>query len=373
MQVQKFSPVLQAQCERFHVIRTALGSCGCVGQMTPVRLSVVLAVATLAAGFENARMRSRTKKMKEISSFVKVPGFGGEETLCAACEAVAQSLEAQMKTDQHKESPVVRTAKLMETCDYIDNYFPATLKPISQGGPEVLHFVKAKPKDLKEGEARVGLSEYCTALVEEYEEELSAVMDAAQPISSETTKAMSEAMGVYDGPRYELKVDTCVTATKQCSHDALNRISSHRIGMMEHMDPSGKGQMKRVLNQLKGLKGMGNVNPGAEIDYKDVSADLLRSMDAAELGMTEEEKATKIKEVDKAAAKAAKAVKKATKGAAKGKDKKKPTAEAQQFWSLPANPSELMAWAQKSPILAASAGLATLAVVYIGGLVARVW
>ena len=151
-------------------------------------LASVLALVALASAFENAKQRQRKAAMKDAVDALNVPGFSQIEAKCAACEAVARSMEDKMKTGKHLGGAHNRVSVLYDVCDNIEEQLPMTMKPVEEGGPEALHFWKA-PKEqleqLKGGQIKdIGLGEFCTAVVGEYEEELSGVMDKAQALHS---------------------------------------------------------------------------------------------------------------------------------------------------------------------------------------------
>lgn len=214
---------------------------------------VCLTVALLASAtaFENAAMRRRNKARREMVSFLNVPGFSEAETSCAACEAVARSVEDTMRLNKHKEGDVVRLGLLMEACNGIEGQLPMKMPPIEKGGPEVLHFYgsqesldKLMKSDKGYDLSKTGLSEFCDAFVEEFEEELVNVMDTAKP----ATEALETPKGVAI-PRFELKVDICVKATNMCDDEMLNRLSYHRIAQA---DPAlMKDKMGELYDMLK--------------------------------------------------------------------------------------------------------------------------
>ena len=146
---------------------------------------------------------------------------------------------------------VVRLGLLMEACTGIDVQLPMKMPPMEPGGPEVLHFFgspeeleKVKQSDKGYDLTKTGLSEYCDAFVEEFEEELVGVMDAAKPYTDSVANSMGKAI-----PRFELKEDICVKTTKMCTQDMLNRLSYHRIAQA---DPGRMGdQMGDLLKYLK--------------------------------------------------------------------------------------------------------------------------
>lgn len=315
---------------------------------------------TLSSGFQSAKMRERTKKMREATSYLNVPNYGSVESSCAACEAVAQGIEAQMRTDQHKNSAVVRTALLMSACDGIDDFVPSELNPIEKDGPKVLNFVNGKKtsfgQERNEKYVSVGLSEFCNMVVEEYEDELSAVMDDAKPVDSALTKSMKGAA------RYEMKQAVCVHTTSLCTDEALNRISAHRMNLINEVDPEMKKKFAEVMAQMQaGKAGMPKISADVEVEHKNIH-------------LTEEMLAQA--EADEKAGKPVTEGAKRAKGAKKDKStkgKKDKKAAADEFWSMPTNPAEMVSWAQASPMLASVAGLTTVSVVYVGGMVARLW
>ena len=125
------------------------------------------------------------------------------------------------------------------------------MPPIEKGGPEVLHFYgsqesldKLMKSDKGYDLSKTGLSEFCDAFVEEFEEELVNVMDTAKP----ATEALETPKGVAI-PRFELKVDICVKATNMCDDEMLNRLSYHRIAQA---DPAlMKDKMGELYDMLK--------------------------------------------------------------------------------------------------------------------------
>ena len=118
--------------------------------------------------FENAKMRQRKRRLSEATGFLRLPSPGydfadEDDRQCAACEALVREMESHMDSDKHKGGTVARLNMLVSLCDNIDRQIPLTL---GEGDDEVLHFFPQK--DMKDG-ARVGLSEWCTAMIEEFD------------------------------------------------------------------------------------------------------------------------------------------------------------------------------------------------------------
>ena len=186
---------------------------------------VLMGLAACGHAFENAAMRKRNRGMREATSFINVPGYSEAEVRCAACEAIASTLEKEMSTDKHKGGTVDRLNMLVSTCDRIDRKLPAEL-PLPLGdaddpnAPKVLHFFESKAHEqVNQG---VGLSEFCTVFIEEYEDELDAVMSKAEPIFDDTTfnrLSMSHGSMSHGGgvSKYNLHESVCLEATKSCT------------------------------------------------------------------------------------------------------------------------------------------------------------
>ncbi len=215
------------------------------------RATMLITLVVLASGFksvsafENAKIRQRKVTLSEAAAAIRIPyteesrdRFSTEEVQCAACEATARSLEYLMRNDEHKGGVAQRWNLLVSVCDKIDQHVPTTLAALEEGGKEALSFWPPSQEWLSTMKGKswtppmLGLREYCTVFVEEFEDELSEVMKNAEPVSAETmSKASKMAHGIlHDGnaadmPRYELKEATCTQATKQCSSDALNKIT----------------------------------------------------------------------------------------------------------------------------------------------------
>ena len=198
---------------------------------------LVACLVSSATAFENFEARERKKELKAAANEIRrrlqstspeeYNAFGVEEVGCAACEAVARSVEAKMQYGGGKHKATVdRLSLLYEACENIDEQIPSTMPPVKEGNPKALHFfasaslkqeiAKLKKQGKYAFDAAKGLTEYCTVLVEGHEENLSSVM-------AEATEALQ---GMF-----ELKVKICVETTKQCTDDQLNRISEHRIAM----------------------------------------------------------------------------------------------------------------------------------------------
>jgi bacterioferritin-associated ferredoxin len=198
-----------------------------------MRLSALIVLAALvgpATSFESAELKRRRKAKKEAVSYLNVDGWTGEAAQCAACEATARQMEDKMRTGQHKTGEVERLGLLMEVCDGIETQLPMKLAPVEKGGPDVLHFFRndnAMAELKREGGgpidlSKLGLLEFCNAVVEEWEEELAEVMDNAKPTMAKFGASL------YGKPisNYELKVDVCVKATGLCAGRSSTRSPS---------------------------------------------------------------------------------------------------------------------------------------------------
>ena len=276
-------------------------------------LASVLALVALASAFENAKQRQRKAAMRDAVDALNVPGFSQIEAKCAACEAVARSMEDKMKTGKHLGGAHDRLSVLYDVCDNIEENLPMTMKPIEEGGPEALHFWKAPKQqldELKGGQIKdIGLGEFCTAVVGEYEEELSGVMESAKPLHSGFGKKLGgvevkrdrapefilallralpyphlrhphllhpylllsthprvrvrrSRLTLLQMPMYELKVAVCVDATATCTNDGLNRITSHR--MAQYSKDMDTDKLKDLLGELNVGEPQA-LKPGADV------------------------------------------------------------------------------------------------------------
>jgi hypothetical protein len=145
---------------------------------------LLFALVASAHAFENAQMRKRRRTMTEAISYIKFPEGATSrppseaEVRCSACEAVARELMDNMNSDKHKGGTVARLNMLVSTCDKVDRHLPQEMPPLEDGGPRLLHFFPAKQLE----KANVGLGEFCTAFVEEYESELDTMIAVAKPV-----------------------------------------------------------------------------------------------------------------------------------------------------------------------------------------------
>ena len=302
-----------------------------------------MTLVAVVVGFENAQMRRRTQKVKEAGSYLRVPGYTIDEQRCAACEAVAQSIEGRMKNDAHKGGYVEQVALLMSACDRIDEtVHPSELKMPAGSGQEtlpeekkVLQFAKMHLDGDKQT-VSVGLGEFCTTLVEEFEDELVEMIASAKSINSPIAKEMTGSDHAY-----ELKEQTCVHVTKSCTSEGLNQITAARLGQLSNLPKEQRDKLMKMLER-KYSKGEAGSAP-------------------------------------KAAAPQEKAVPKPSPDATgkkwKGKTKSSKPPPAQS--GLPANPVEAFEWlysaTTKKPYAVLASVTATTALVYIGGMVARLW
>lgn len=333
-----------------------------------VSLLVVLAALSVV-GFENAQMKKRRKKIKEASSYLRIPHFSQEQQQCAACEAIAQNFEELMREDKHKGGYVEQMAIVNSVCDGIDDkYMPSDMEaPKAAEGADaeskVLHFAKIPPgKRGGVGEIpRTGLSEFCTALTEEFEDDLLTMVAEAEPVDSALTKQLGIGSGGADAmPRYELKDATCVRVTQSCSSEGLHAISNARITMgLGSMPAEQKAKFEDYLKTMAMKQQVQDATQAAQRMAEGASAEEIIQEAALK------EAAGKPK---KEAVRAEKIFEKKKKEGKKWKGKSKPSPKKEG-----SSPLEAIDWMVQKPYAALASLTATVSVVYVGGMVARVW
>jgi hypothetical protein len=224
-----------------------------VGRCESMRWCVLLclALATLVPAFENADSRRRKKALRQAANAIKhklTVEFSTEEIQCAACEATARQIEDKLRKGGGKQKTTVdRLEMLYAACETVDEQLPNPLDPLDGNGGKVLQFFAnqaAQEQMLKEHGRKFyesGLSEFCTTLIEEHEEVLSLVMAKAT-----TVGAAGASVADAFADMFELKVPICVQTTKQCTDDALNRISQARMGLATK-DPALRQKLAEMM------------------------------------------------------------------------------------------------------------------------------
>ena len=222
---------------------------------------LVLAALGSVGGFSYTLTGAAAKLADELARLASSPDaklkstYSSSQIECAACEAVAQGLEAAMATGAHLgkmgykkskkgfertsdmtgDGAVERMEVLYGMCAKLQEYFPAHLD-----ATETLHFMKV-PSGKFGGLS--ALHEYCESFVEEREQQLLEVMKNAKPLE---LPPMMRKAGTL---QYELKQQVCVEATNTCTADSLMRISNGRIGMAKH-NPEMQAALKEYLQEL---------------------------------------------------------------------------------------------------------------------------
>jgi len=187
-----------------------------------------------------------------------------EQVNCAACEAVAQALEAAMATGKHLskighkrkgqrtdtqggDGAIERMDLLFGVCDAMGKYVPAKLEKTS-----TLHFTSAGSTSTSAGSSSGGRSEvtpvltaFCQELVEQHEDALLETMRDALPI--EVPEIMRSSAGLL---RYELKEAVCVRATESCTDERLNAISFGRIALLDDASVGTKSKATQMLKEF---------------------------------------------------------------------------------------------------------------------------
>lgn len=316
-------------------------------------VAVFLTLLALTDAFENAKMRERKRKVKEAASYLRIPKFSMDEQRCAACESVAQSIEKKMGMDVHKGGYVEQLALLMSACDGIDAEVTPAELPDPEGNEDslrkVLHFAPS-PKDTGtiERPMPVGLGEYCTTLVEEFEDELVEMIGSAKAIDQEVIRALGS---VTSPARYELKEKTCIEITKSCTTESLNKITHARLALVKNMDKSTQAKLVEMFARQAAA---GAASPAAVETMAEAMATAAKPQVAAESD---------------------------SKGGGSGKKwkgkAKKPPTKAPAAAGLPTSPLDAFEWLREttaqSPYVMLASTSAVVAVTYVGGMVARVW
>jgi hypothetical protein len=294
------------------------------------------AIVVAADSDQNTRVLGRGKRVVGAASFLRLDlnKFDIEDQNCAACEAVAQSIERSMTLGQHKSGGGAATEVLVDACEGIDDRTmvnqlqraPTDESDATTASSSVLQFHTFREAELKQvmsmrrhGAAptaeRVGLSEYCSALVDEHEESLVATMLAATPLDAADAAEINglEEYGGTAKEHYDITVQMCLEITKSCTVPQLQSIFLARDYNREEEERHSRN------HQAKAKKGTGKAKKNAPKAKKHAPKKLPATADAS------------------------------------------------------AGISYAFEWIQRAPLTAAVSIAATAALVYVGGLVARVW
>ena len=263
-------------------------------RLVQVVLALLLFGADSRDDDENERVLGRGKKVFGAASFLHMDlkRHTIEEQHCAACEAVAQSIERQMSLDHHKSGRGPAVEMLMSACDGIETRtFVQEFEAMPEAGwkelmwslsldserveggggigdahGKVLMFHTFRPEELKvleqqpelkaqikgRGSQSAGLEEYCSAFVEEFESRLVATMLDAKPLD-ESQVQPEYALESSARRHYEVTDQICVTVTKSCNATQLysifaarqnNRAQEEAQSMGTKMGSKGKGKGK---------------------------------------------------------------------------------------------------------------------------------
>jgi len=314
-----------------------------------------------SVAFENAKARKRRQAMHEAVGLLKTGGQFStvEAKSCAACEAVARNLETKMARGHHLTGEVERLAVLYEACDGDERNVPQPIKPGGDGGEEILHYFQVSDElasQIKGSTDQFGLGEFCTVLLEEFEDELTAAVAAAKPVSSAVSAKMGGlAAGEHRNLMYEMKQAVCVQATSSCSDDTLNRISNGRIMQAIHQAKTDPVQAKRLESMFAAI-GSGASGDGEEQKATAPS----QKRDAANDDSDGDEGKTSPQTAAKSTA------------PPKAKSSRKKVKSSKDFANTPFS-ATLMGSALASPYAMVIGAAVTLPSIYVGGLVARLW
>ena len=312
-------------------------------------LAVMLAFAD--GSDRNVRILGRGKKVVGAASFLRMDleRHEIEAQSCAACEAVSQGIERQMSLDHHRRGAGEAMELLVNACEGIDgrthvlelDAMPPSARhgrvflrsaqehsleesELQQSGkvlmfhtfrPDELRLLEQRPDIKANMKSNVGLGEYCSALVEDFEDELVEAMLEAKPLE-EAQVSPTNTLESAARQHYEVTEQVCVSMTKSCSAKTIEAIFASRAHDRESQGLDD-GPTTAATSKGKG-KGRGK-------------------------------------------GKAAKAT--------KAKTPKAAPEPSERGWQ----PADALLWAQQAPVTAFASFAATSALVYMGGQVARVW
>ena len=188
-------------------------------------------LAVLAGSAAQSRGKTLPPPNKDGLS---VPGtFSDEEKACAACEAIARTLEGKMADGEHHGGAYQRETLLAELCKGIERNVPSHQTALAAGEADVLQFfpmdesMAARLREQGKHPEMVpnfGLPAFCEAFLEEHEDALaSTVMVDAEH------RAKAAATAATAGRReYDLKAAVCVDMSGRCTAEQLERIVKRR-------------------------------------------------------------------------------------------------------------------------------------------------
>ena len=226
----------------------------------------------------NERVLGKGKKVVGAASFLRmdIKRHTIEEQNCAACEAVAQGIERQMSLDHHKSGRRQAIELLVNACDNIDgrsrlqelDAMPSDDERLRDGGGigdgrgKVLTLHTFRPDELKLIEQRmdlraeligpsVGLDEYCSALIEDFEDVLVETMVTATPLDDSQVNPLYPLESLAR-KHYELTQQVCVDVTKSCSLNELYAIFGARQYDREQTEAQSMGAKTKAKGKGKG-------------------------------------------------------------------------------------------------------------------------
>ena len=151
--------------------------------MYPRLTTCCLLIAALAVAFESGEQKERKRALKAAAKGLRLGDykdkFSLKEVQCAACEATARSFENEMKLGRHRGDGVGRLSMLYAACEHMDDQIPMEMDSATEGAGKVLHFFNNPQVDVSKL-GSLGLGEFCTTMVEEFEEELADKINGAE-------------------------------------------------------------------------------------------------------------------------------------------------------------------------------------------------